>query len=551
MAFVPGFEHDIFISYAHDNNPGGEEGAGGRITCLHRLLTERLKELTGRNLEIWRDTRLARNEVFDETIKREVECSALFLAINSTAYQLSKYCQQEIEWFDRRSREDGYGLSVSSLHRVFNVQLSDISHEQWPAAFKGATQFDFFVKAEGDPIALPAEPDSQQFKKEFDVLLRNLARTLYAFKKVAEDKIQRSSDLPRAPKQFSVFLAATSDSQRQMSRRLAEELKANGIHLVGTVPPPFDAATHDEQVIVELMRARVSVHLFDAWPGVEILGAEHRYYPERQLELAQAQAVTPLIFVPRKLDLAQIENAEHRAYLHRLETTPRPAHGYSYILYDNVGDIVRAVLAVIASLNGDEEISPRIVAGLPRLSSPRDAVNLNEVLASSDDELNKPLKAKPLKKGIFINYRREDSSGEARNLYERLTKHFDPNHVEVFWDIGGIDIGEDFVEKIQNEVGACHVLIALIGRQWLKCVDETGQRRLDNENDFVRLEIVSALDRKIKVIPILLYGTKMPSEAELPDALKLLARRNALDLNHQYWDNSIERLIKAIEGIIA
>lgn len=241
MAFVTGFEHDIFISYAHDNNPGGEEGAGGRIACLHRLLTERLKELTGRDLKIWRDTRLARNEIFDETIKREVECAALFLAINSTAYQQSKYCQQEIEWFERRSHADGYGLNVSSLHRILNVQLSDISHEQWLAAFKGATKFDFFVKAEGDPIALPAEPDSPQFKKEFDVLLRNLARTLHEFKKVADTKLQKPAEPPADPEQFTVFLADMSDDLRRgIRRRLLTEFPQSGLLLADAVPPPME-----------------------------------------------------------------------------------------------------------------------------------------------------------------------------------------------------------------------------------------------------------------------------------------------------------------------
>lgn len=86
MAFVPGFEHDVFISYAHTNNPGGEES--GRVTRLHALLAERLRELTDGQLNIWRDTGLARNELFDETLKRRIESSALFLAINSN--RLSK-----------------------------------------------------------------------------------------------------------------------------------------------------------------------------------------------------------------------------------------------------------------------------------------------------------------------------------------------------------------------------------------------------------------------------------------------------------------------------
>lgn len=149
------------------------------------------------------------------------------------------------------------------------------------------------------------------------------------------------------------------------------------------------------------------------------------------------------------------------------------------------------------------------------------------------------------KQRIFINYRRDDSPGDARSLYGTLSKHFGKK--TVFWDIGEIEIGEDFVEKIQSEVETCKILIALIGKQWLTCADNMGKRRLDNPGDFVRLEISSALASKIRVIPVLLHGAKMPGEDELPDVLKPLARRNALELNNQNWDSGLEKLIAAID----
>ena len=83
MAFVPGFEHDIFISYAHVNNSGGEEGAGGWVTQFHRALEAELIQLTGKNLKLWRDRRLDRNQEFDKTIKTAVESSALFLVMTA------------------------------------------------------------------------------------------------------------------------------------------------------------------------------------------------------------------------------------------------------------------------------------------------------------------------------------------------------------------------------------------------------------------------------------------------------------------------------------
>jgi len=105
---------------------------------------------------------------------------------------------------------------------------------------------------------------------------------------------------------------------------------------------------------------------------------------------------------------------------------------------------------------------------------------------------------------IFISYRREDSAPYAGRLYDRLGQHFGKD--KIFMDIDTIEPGVDFVEDIEQAVGSCDVLIALIGKQWLTISDATGQRRLDNPEDFVRLEIKTALARNIRVIPALLPG---------------------------------------------
>src|SRR6185436_14946996 len=93
---------------------------------------------------------------------------------------------------------------------------------------------------------------------------------------------------------------------------------------------------------------------------------------------------------------------------------------------------------------------------------------------------------------IFINYRREDTAGHAGRLFDRLSGRF-PGRV--FMDIDTIEPGIDFVEIIEQAVGCCEVLIVMIGRDWVTLKDESGRRRLDNPNDFVRLEIATALAR--------------------------------------------------------
>jgi TIR domain/Domain of unknown function (DUF4062) len=146
---------------------------------------------------------------------------------------------------------------------------------------------------------------------------------------------------------------------------------------------------------------------------------------------------------------------------------------------------------------------------------------------------------------IFISYRRGDSTIYARTLYDRLVAHF--GEERVFMDIDTIEPGDDFVDVITQAVSSCAILIALIGKGWVNAVDEAGQRRLDNPDDFVNLEVTTALGGGIRVIPVLIQGTSMPRAAELPEPLKALARRNALEISDTRWSQDVGQLIKFLE----
>ena len=127
---------------------------------------------------------------------------------------------------------------------------------------------------------------------------------------------------------------------------------------------------------------------------------------------------------------------------------------------------------------------------------------------------------------VFISYRRQESSGLAGRLYDRLAARFGDD--QVFMDVDTIALGVDFAEVITQAVSTCEVLLAVIGPRWLTATDEDGRRRLDDPDDLVRLEIAAALERDIRVIPILVEGAVMPRRQQLPEALAGLARRNAL-----------------------
>ena len=147
---------------------------------------------------------------------------------------------------------------------------------------------------------------------------------------------------------------------------------------------------------------------------------------------------------------------------------------------------------------------------------------------------------------IFISYRREDSAGHAGRVHDRLQRVF--GHDLLFMDVDSIPLGTNFVEVLAEEIAKCDALLAIIGPGWLDARDEKDQRRLENPDDFVRIEIGTALKRGIRVIPVLLEGTHVPKADELPDDLKGLALRNGLDVRHASFSEDMERLIHGLKG---
>jgi hypothetical protein len=148
--------------------------------------------------------------------------------------------------------------------------------------------------------------------------------------------------------------------------------------------------------------------------------------------------------------------------------------------------------------------------------------------------------------GIFVSYRRDDSSGHAGRLADRLVEHF--GRKRIFVDIDTIEPGEDFVTVIENAVASCEILIAVIGQNWLS---GSGSGQLDNPNNFVRLEIGTALRRDIRVIPVLVQRASMPKPQDLPEDLVKLTRRNAVELSDLRWQTDVDQLINVMERVLA
>jgi hypothetical protein len=150
--------------------------------------------------------------------------------------------------------------------------------------------------------------------------------------------------------------------------------------------------------------------------------------------------------------------------------------------------------------------------------------------------------------GVFISYRREDSSGYAGRLFDILSTHF--GRESTYMDLDTIMGGDNFEAVIEEKISQCDVLLAVIGERWLTSTAVNGSRRLDMAGDFVRLEIAKALERGVRVIPVLVGGATMPHQDDLPNDLRPLSFHQAMDLRDAHFHADAEQLMDELNRTV-
>lgn len=145
---------------------------------------------------------------------------------------------------------------------------------------------------------------------------------------------------------------------------------------------------------------------------------------------------------------------------------------------------------------------------------------------------------------VFISYRRGETAGEARALFNdlvvRLGKDF------VFMDVDNIALGRDFRQVLYENLASCELMLVLIGKNWVDAKSESGRRRLEDPGDFIRIEIGAALKRNIPVTPVFVQGARMPAVEQLPEDIRDLHYRNGFELSHNRWDSDVQEMIKRL-----
>jgi hypothetical protein len=145
---------------------------------------------------------------------------------------------------------------------------------------------------------------------------------------------------------------------------------------------------------------------------------------------------------------------------------------------------------------------------------------------------------------IFISYRRQSDSGVAGRIYDGLTRELP--EASVFMDVDKLNPGDDFEQGLEKSLARCAVLLAVIGPDWADARDANGALRLSQEDDFVRMELGTALGKGVRVVPVLVQGARLPPSSALPPDLKALTKRQAFEIRHERFISDVQALAKSI-----
>jgi hypothetical protein len=246
------------------------------------------------------------------------------------------------------------------------------------------------------------------------------------------------------------------------------------------------------------------------------------------------------------LDIRNIEMVAYRFYdesilFSRVSSASDPRGEF----FDKqLGELADEIYKTLQSLRGDSPLIARLSRSGTEMDQPSARISQPPIMTDLDDTWKSSLTTKQ-SSVVFISYRREATGPYARLFYNLLAERLGKENV--FLDVINIKGGDDFVKVIKREAASCSALIELIHKDWLDAKDEEGRRRLDDPEDFVRLEISIALGRNIPVIPVLIDGASMPRRKDLPAALADFSQRNFLEVSYSRLDSDVDELVKALE----
>jgi len=335
MAYIPGYEYDIFISYAHVDNIAFPGQADGWIEQFYKNLNLMLAKRVGRLdiVKFWWDTKkLDGSVLFDQSIESGIKKSAIMICLNSPGYAASAYCRQELDTFYKKAQAENTGLKVGDRSRIVHVLLNNIPFKEWPAELNGATGFPFHDSKESSDFGDTIDTLAPEFRVQMQNVRDAVWNILSEFpKNEPAAKVQEAEKAAGEEDAFTIYLGEVADTLRTPRKRLITELEKKGYRIVTGIPPPDDATAHEAATKTALQNAHLAIHLLDEYPGREIVGAVDNWYPKKQAELAMESGKSQIIWVPAEMDFAAIEDEKYKAFLQEIENGESASKGIEFI----------------------------------------------------------------------------------------------------------------------------------------------------------------------------------------------------------------------------
>ncbi len=353
MALIPGFEYDIFISYAHLDNMALSKKELGWIELFYKNLNLMLAKRFGRMglIEIWWDTKkLDGNILFDDSIEEGIRKSAIMICLNSPGYLKSEYCQKELELFYNKAKNEREGLKLSNRTRIVNVLLNNIPFKDWPDPLSGSTGFPFYSSLDKDDFGETIESTSSEFRQQMVQLREALFQLISELAKVDVFENVLVEDYNPNIKDFSIYLGEVPDTLRTPRKRIVNELEKKGYKIISGSPPPEDIDELEKKTSEDLKKSSLAVHLLDKYPGREIINANDNWYTKKQVEIALKSGNSQMIWLPLETDFKSIEEDNYKEFLYNLEAGTASYKAYEFVK-GSKSDLAQQIIDYANKLN--------------------------------------------------------------------------------------------------------------------------------------------------------------------------------------------------------
>ena len=328
MAFIPGYDYDIYISFAHLDNASFTEQF---YKNLNLMLARRIGSLDTIKIR-WDTKKSDARALVDESVETGIRSSAIMICLNSPNYAASAYCKKELEIFYKKARAEKAGLKIGDHSRIIHVLLNNIPVHQWPDELAGTDAFHFYDAKETADPGEKIETKSAEFKKQMHTLVDAVWKLVSEFSNHQPGSATEQQVITGGNKKpLTIYLGEVADTLRTSRKRIMTELVSKVYTILTGVPPPDDSAAHEQATKEAIKKADITVHLLDEIPGREVKGDPENWYPKKQTEISLRSENPQMIWVPEETDLAKIEEEKYKLFLESLEKGNNSDKVYEFI----------------------------------------------------------------------------------------------------------------------------------------------------------------------------------------------------------------------------